>query len=252
MLTNEDKERIYQAELYRIEVQAQLDRANRSKTKKGDKFWAFVNSAVFLWFLSSVVLGIISFSYARRAEKQKLAQEQRERDALIERETTLTTKKLDAEISSRVSYFAQSQDIHLIVGRDVGSSPKSDFGIDARLSEEGIRSLNDTNATDYKTNVYPEYANRNLRSLLLDLKEVVPGEDQAAIDDAHKALLNSQQIFLRTLSIIKERKKSGKPSYVSVDESFGKEEAIKLKKLCVFFNQRKRWGKPVPEIGLSQ
>jgi hypothetical protein len=108
LLTDEDKEHIYQEEKYRLEVRAQLDKAS-PKVKTGEKIWTFINSTVFLWFLSSVVLGLISFSYARWDAKRTREREGREKSAFIEREKTETAKRIDGEITSRINYFVQSQ-----------------------------------------------------------------------------------------------------------------------------------------------
>jgi hypothetical protein len=132
MLTDKHKERIYQEEVYRREVREQLDNTNPPRAKKGAKIWTFINSPFFLWFLSSAVVGIISFSYANWDKQRGLERDQRERAALVDRENIQTARKLDAEISSRLTYFATSQGILLTKNSDKTS------GILARLTEEGI------------------------------------------------------------------------------------------------------------------
>jgi hypothetical protein len=240
VLTDEDKEHIYQEEVYRREVRDLLDKTNSLKAKKGGKVWALVNSAFFLWFLSSVVLGIISFLYARWDKQRAFEREQRERAAIVERENIQTARKLDAEISSRLTYFVTSQEIMLTKYLD------NTYDIGARLSEEGIKSLDDPDAPGYKIYVYPEYANRSLRSLLLELKEVVPQQDRSEIDLVYNQSVKLQPIFIAALRMISELKKSGKPTYIEVGKSHDfYDELSPLREFCKSSNL-KRWGEPVP------
>lgn len=263
MLKNIDKKRIYQEEVYRREVSEQLAKTNPPKTKESVKLWAFINSSFFLWFLSSVILGIVSFSYAKWDKQRELEREQREKAALAERENIQIARKLDSEISSRLNYFALSQNIYIEVKISIEvengliemseakleeePEEKPKYVLDGPLSEEGIMSLDDPNATGYKVNVYPEYANRNLRSLLLELMEVVPPQEKNEIDLAYKRSVESQYIFLSALKRIRELKKAGKPGYVNTDKSFGHFRINGLKYFCKSFNL-KRWGEPVPII----
>jgi hypothetical protein len=268
LLRNSDKKRIYQEEAYRREVREQLAETNPPKTKESAKIWTFINSSFFLWFLSSVLIGIISFSYAKWDKQRELEREQRERAALVERENIQIARKLDAEISSRLNYFALSQNIYLYATMDVpvevevenGSAEKSEvmsekgpeekseyviekseYVIDGPLSEEGIMSLDDPNAIGYKVSVYPEYATRNLRSLLLELMEVVPPQEKNEIDLAYKQSIESQYIFIEAMITIKELKKNGRRGYVNKDEI----NLAPLETFCKFFNL-KRWGEPIP------
>lgn len=110
MVRHIDRKRIYQEEVYRYEIRSQLNATN-TKKNTGGKTWTVVNSAFFLWFLSSVVVGVISFSYAKWDKQREIEREQRERAALIEQENIQRARKLDAEISSRLTYFFYSQDI---------------------------------------------------------------------------------------------------------------------------------------------
>lgn len=256
MFSNIDRKRIYQEEVYRYEVRTQLDKTNQKKIK--GKTWTFVNSAFFLWFLSSVVVGIISFSYAKWDKQREIEREHREQTALLERENIHMAKKLDAEISSRLNYFVISQFITLvesprdeniksiatiITSSEVFENPKwkrlsEESPVYGRLSEDGIMSLDDPNAIDYKVNVYPEYANRNLRSLLLELEDVVPPEQKNEITLAYKQSIKAQAQFLSVIEAIRVLKKKGKPGYHTVTST-------ELKEFCEAFNL-KRWGEPVP------
>ena len=93
MLTDQDKARILDEETYRREVRAGLEMAD-SRGARRKKLWSIVNSAVFIWFLSSIVLGTASFLYSKG-----------EKAYAIEHEKKTTADKLDAEIASRLVYF---------------------------------------------------------------------------------------------------------------------------------------------------
>jgi hypothetical protein len=247
---NIDRKRIYQEEVYRYEVRAQLDKANRKETKLGEKVWAFMNSAFFLWFLSSVVLGVISFSYAKWDKQRGLEREQRERAALAERENAQVAKKLDAEISSRLNYFVLSQNISLVdevAILETGNIPKKsaadkvfEIPITGVLSEDGIMSLNNPSLSNYKFGD-PEYSNRSLRLLLLDLEKVVPSEEKNEIALVYQQSLKSESVFLKAIKTIRELKEKGKPGYIDLEKNFKSE----LEGFCKSFNL-KRWGEPVP------
>lgn len=269
MIRNLDRKRIYQEEVYRHEVRARLDKTDQKKNKVGGKIWTFINSAFFLWFLSSVVLGIISFSYAKWDKQKGLERDQREREALIEREKIQRIRKLDAEISSRLIYFVLSQNIYLVdkivvvetvtgegslkesevkkreseVKEEIENTPT----IEGLLSEEGIMSLNNPNAIDYKLSD-PEYANRPLRSLLLELEEVVTDQEKIEIAFAYKQSTESQILFLNTLKTIRELKNKGKPDHIDIATVLKKKEWSKLKEFCQSFNL-KRWGEPISVEG---
>jgi hypothetical protein len=211
-----DRKRIYQEEVYRYEVRTQLDRTGQKKG--GGKIWTFVNSAFFLWFLSSVVVGIISYSYAKWDKQRELEKEQRERSAIIEQEKIQRARKLDSEISSRLVYFFFSQEIRgviTVVGSE-DSSVETEYNISVLLSEDGIMSLYNPNASNYKFGD-PEYANRSLRSLLLELEAAVPSQEKNEISRALEQCTRAQSMFISAMRIIKELKKNGRPSYLKID-----------------------------------
>lgn len=72
------KDRILHEELYRSQIREQLaDKSSVPNTQ--DKVWAFLNSAFFLWLMSSVLIGLITFLYTEweenRDERQFQAQQ---------------------------------------------------------------------------------------------------------------------------------------------------------------------------------
>ena len=63
-LNKDEKERIIAEEIFREQIRAQLATANSPK-KLYQRLWASRNSAFSLWLLSSIVLAVISWSYAQ-------------------------------------------------------------------------------------------------------------------------------------------------------------------------------------------
>ncbi len=184
MLTDQEKEHIREEEFYRQEVRSQLEITN-SKGDSWQKYWSFINSGVFIWFLSSIVIGSCTFLYARW-----------EKEHVIERENQHTANRLDAEISNRLSYFN-----NLLKMRDIALSRRI-------LDDESIRDydlsklvivLERPTASDYPSNVFPEYGNRNLRSLLWELMQVVPQLERESIQPAYQKSLALQSIYLNNL-----------------------------------------------------
>lgn len=245
MLRNIDRKRIYQEEIYRYKIRAQLDRTVQKKIK--GKIWTFVNSAFFLWFLSSVVVGVISFLYVKWDKQRDLEREQRERAALVEQENVQSVRKLDAEISSRLAYFFYSQEITGTItevrlikehGSDMADvSEVMEYYISINLTEDGIMSLYNPNVSGYKFGD-PEYANRSLRSLLLELEAIVPPQEKYEISMALEESIKSQPMFIRIVRAIKVQEKEGKDNYIiTADEG--------LNEFCKWV-VLKRWGVVIP------
>ncbi len=87
-LDQSEKARIRQEELFRLEIRGELA-AERNEQEKGKAYWAFVNSPFFLWLLSSVLIGSITFFYGeweeRRAQEEfKMQQGAKLREAAFE------------------------------------------------------------------------------------------------------------------------------------------------------------------------
>lgn len=75
MLTEKEKERIRQEEIYRYEVRRDIEsQPSPSSTKL--QIWKFLNSPFGIYLLSSVLIGLIGFSYARW-EEQRVERAQR-------------------------------------------------------------------------------------------------------------------------------------------------------------------------------
>jgi hypothetical protein len=219
VLTPQDKERILHEEMYRREVKAQLEKDNGGK-KGGNLVWTFLNSPFFLWFLSSVVLAGISYYYTNRDERKTLAREQR-----------AAIRKLDAEISNRLMYFVNSIQFKKSPDKKVFT-----FVHEPPIVKDSVRGIEDPTATGYKVNVFPEYAGRSLRSLLIDLVDMIPDQEKPEIEEAYKQIVFLQSVYLRAKQI-EDEKGSDKTMPLQSQQD------ADLLELDKAFNL-KRWGQP--------
>jgi hypothetical protein len=171
MLSDQEKERIYLEEVYRGEVRNNLkDNAGRSQR---ENIWTFLNSALFLWFLSSVVIGLASFGFAhwekQRDEDRKLWEKQQEQSRI--------RKSLDMEISTRLVY------VHTLTYKDkvISSDPLL----------EALSVLAKPADSKFPVNVIPEYSNQNIRTLLSQLLDALPPDDsdRKRVQDAYDTSL---------------------------------------------------------------
>ena len=71
MISDQDQERIRQEEIFRQEIRREIAESTPNKTL-GEKIWAFLNSPLGLWFLSTIAIGVLTWSFsewqARRAQ----------------------------------------------------------------------------------------------------------------------------------------------------------------------------------------
>jgi hypothetical protein len=151
MLTDEEKSRIRQEETYRFHVRSQFEQA---KERKHYSSWQILNSSFFLWFLSTIVLGTLTFTFTRW-----------EADKMIQRERQQRIAQIDLEIRNRLQYFHMLKNIP-------DKIPLA------------IKILEKPSAAEYPINVYPEFINRSFRSLLIELNDLVGRAEQIELTKA--------------------------------------------------------------------
>jgi hypothetical protein len=218
MLTDQDKARILEEETYRREVRAGLDMA-KPKGARWQKFLSVVNSPVFIWFLSSFVLGVASFLYNHWY--------------VVGAENQRTANKLNAEITSRLIYF---NNLLLMFREGEGT-----FSLDM---SKLVIALDRPSAVDYPVNVFPEYLNRNLRSLLWELMQVVPDDATENIKRAYQKSLSLQEIYLKG----PEANKHAPNEPISVSEiRASRKNYLATREFYCAFNL-KQWGNPFEEL----
>ena len=74
ILTPEDKLRIRAEETYRHEIKYSLERGS-GKLSSGQKLWGFLNSTLGIWFLSTCLVGAITFFYSEYQTKKAKEEE---------------------------------------------------------------------------------------------------------------------------------------------------------------------------------
>jgi hypothetical protein len=98
----------------------------------------------------------------------------------IERENRTLAKRIDAEIANRLFYFVLSTNYGVVYAKP-----------DSRIVSEtiqdvvkGVIALERPSVAEYPTNVFPEYAERSLRSLLWELSSIVSDSEKQAVTRA--------------------------------------------------------------------
>lgn len=144
-LSEEDRQRIRAEEIYREEVRAAL--AERG----GRESWlAFFNSALGIWLLSTLVLGLGSWAYATYVEKLEEGREQ-----------AATLARLDTEMQARIRTLATDHE-------------RMQDWAQARRAVQRFRA---------EPRVFPEYANWSTEGLLWAMRGLSPAQT-AVIDRA--------------------------------------------------------------------
>jgi hypothetical protein len=146
MLSRRDKKRIKDEEAFRATLQA----AGRSS----NRLWAFLNSPLGIWFLSVVVIGTLTWSYAQWQVLKSRAEE---------------IYKLDVEVDARLSKV-QYASLHFAA---YPNTEPAYYPVRQLLLPPGTENA-----------IHAEYANRNLKSLLYELKSKVPFNDQWKLVEA--------------------------------------------------------------------
>lgn len=165
MLTEDDKKRIREEEIYRQEIRRQLEGEKPTPSRRL-RLWEAVNKPFVLWSLSTILVGLISLAYTTR-EAQKKEQSQK-KDAI---------NKIDLEISNRIGGSLKYLDK---LPQD-GQPPDPDDMFQA------VFSYLDNNKGFYAAILYPEYKDTGFQALVTDLKGRVSVDEQQNLDKALKA-----------------------------------------------------------------
>ena len=161
-------EQVHQEKIYRRDIRRALEKQDTKQTLK-QKIWVAINSAFFLWFLSTVVVGCIAFLYTQHTERSKETEQDR-----------VAIRKLDTEIKSRLYFVARQIDPKRIEDSNVS---------------DVLLSLEKPSLESYPINVFPEYEKRNMRSLLWELHTLVPQMEKVEIESALNATFHLRNIY---------------------------------------------------------
>jgi hypothetical protein len=238
MLTEEDKNRIRLEEIYRQELRQQL----KPNSSRRERTLAFLNSAFFLWFLSTVLIGTVSFLYTRwdiRREDERRKYEQKRQ---VESEKTTAAGKLDTEIASRLRF------VNGLIETE-NSFPQQSTLV------KSVLILEKPSAMEYPVNVFPEYSNRSFQSLLWELMQVVPSDQKGQIETAFKEAKKLTALFILQTGTVASKParqvtvKGKSKNILESNESILKEDQARLLGISGLkaFNLE-RWGKPLVSI----
>lgn len=182
MLAEEKKQHIHLEEAYRREVRKQLEGNDPQKLSR-ERRLAFLNSPLFLWILSTCVISFGTFLYTRWEKNREGERRRYEQHQLIQRENVLATRRFDAEISSRLNDFASAM-----------SNAFDD--VDGSRLRKALKALDRPSASEYPAGVFPDYANRSLRSLLWELLQIVPDSEKSEITTAFNRSKLLYQVYV--------------------------------------------------------
>lgn len=200
--------------------------------ERRSRIWAFLNSAFFLWFLSSVVLSGVTFFYTQRQtqlQEARAKQEKKDAEDLARKQKkdaddlarVTTQKRLDAEIESRLCYAH-----NLTKTRIVSSEALTTALVSLERPLDGR----------YPVNVFPEYSSQSLRWLLWELLETLPAQTQSEKDEKQRVLVAYDRAKRLQMLYIHQAFVAG-PRDVSRDVD-------NLKKLTFLYMDLDRWGRP--------
>jgi hypothetical protein len=165
MLTEDDKKRIREEEIYRQEIRRQLEGEKPTPSRRL-RLWEAVNKPFVLWSLSTILVGLISLAYTTR-ETQKKEQSQK-KDAI---------NKIDLELRNRIGGSLKYLDKLQQAGQPI--DPDDVF--------QAVFLYLDNNRGDYTAILYPEYKDKGFQALVTDLKGLVSVDEQPNLDGALKA-----------------------------------------------------------------
>ncbi|MCS3799007.1 hypothetical protein [Niastella sp. OAS944] len=205
-MTEAEKTKIKEEEIYREEIRKNI-------SKKGG-FVSFINAPLFLWFLSVVVIGLISFLYNDYVQEQK--------DNI---ETIEKINKLDFEIENRISQFWFNLEPYI---------GKSTSPLNRLITFSNLVNL-DTLKTFWKAfkneptqnpklsqEIYEEYKNRSTPSLMFELTALLEhkfGKEISTFYDSKgrlKKTTNSQD----SIKIVEIRKVKNAAIFISTNRLF--------------------------------
>lgn len=185
MLSEEEKIKIKEEEIFRTEVKKSLE----NPPKKNAAF-TFVNSAFGIWFLSTIVIGLFTFFFNEYNINQK---ESKERDTKI--------KQLDLEIESRISRFW----VHLypVVNHEDTTLPlKKSISFDTvKIFWEVFKNSPSSNPK-LSYSIYKDYESRTTISLMVELSRLLKDKYHIETEFAEEVVSRdtSKPIVLKPLA----------------------------------------------------
>lgn len=182
MPTEIEKSKINVEEIYRDEIRKLL----KEQKHRSNVVWTFLNSGLGIWFLSTIILGLFTYSYNEYKENRK---------SNAEKETKI--KQLDLEIENRISQFW----VHLepLIKRDYKNVIDSNFALKDEVPYDTINTLWEAfkNPPTFNprliTTIFKDNEDRSTISLLIEL-ETLLGE-KYKLSKNHNTGIDAEQRF---------------------------------------------------------
>jgi hypothetical protein len=155
MFDDAEKEKIRAEEIFRQEVRKELE-AQKQQPRGWKWLWSLANTSFSIWFLSTIVVGFVTWSYSSVQERARSNASKAE-----------TVQKLDTELAGRVQgALATMQALQRRL------EAKAYFETRSATFGEAVDALGRANS------IYPEYRERSFGSLVLELQRLLPASDQ--------------------------------------------------------------------------
>ena len=196
MLTEEERKHIRNEEIFREEVRRELATAPQ---RLQPRFWPLLNSPFALWALSTLVVGIVSFGFARWEGERDEAKKTKE-----------LVRKLDLEIDSRLNSF------------DDELKSASDY----ETLHTAVAGLEDPRRWKTPHNFYHEFNDRTLWELLDDLLKNV---DESSKLPVRQALEASQELMDQCGNLHAEANRTHDEAWLKKQKESLHETRMKLK-----------------------
>jgi hypothetical protein len=149
-----------------------------------DSIWTLINKPIVIWFLATVVVGLVSFGYDYMKSERETAQSERQIDIEI-------TSRL---MHARIFYFPEVYAVsHVQALPDDGEAGHDDI---LQLAFGGFRMFRQTLDAGTAYGAFPEFRERNLQSLIWELL-TLRDDSSGAVKEALQAAitLSRQRIF---------------------------------------------------------
>jgi len=167
VLTEDDKIRIRDEEVYRSEIRRELDAQKTKPTTRSGQLWGFMQTSLGIWVLSTVVVGLITWGYA---QLQSTLQRSNAQLQLIQH--------ADAEAKSRVRQWLNMCKIRWVQSEFATSRFQEWYFSVVKPPEK------DPRFTYVIYPVYSEFEDRALISVLTQLRDNVASGEKPSIDQA--------------------------------------------------------------------
>jgi hypothetical protein len=203
MLTEEEQNRIRAEEVIRQEVRKSLEQDD----SKRRKFWSLLNSAFVLWALSTIVVGVISVTYAKLQEQQAIVAKNAE-----------MAEKIDTEMAARLHALRLrvAEDVR---GIDPATRQRVTLDRAADLNSDVYFFLSETprEVDAYPLpNIYAEFENRTMLQLAYQYEQVVNEAERSEAEEA----LNNLQVLSDEVNKYYLRSHDMRQQFISYSEAY--------------------------------